>query len=186
MRITYIIAAVILGSCDTGIRQLETNYYALTGNLYQLEESNRIYFREHFSHCSGEDESVELQCSIVDLFDYLDTYSEKLLNESGGYNNQGELANGLIKASTLSILDIGEIQERLQTKLSTIHALASEKSSNTLGMNQELAEAVSLLTLIDNENADSITVAELYTILIITQNRILVTALRYPHVSSSL
>lgn len=168
-------------SCSQGNQELidKRDFDGLTSVIYQLEESNRIKFKKKVLGTQQNSDSITfLNQSVIELYELLDLVVEDMLNESGGYNEQGVLIGGALKGLGSELFAKHQLVKLTNKKL--LEMKEKQLEGNIANGNEFIEELGSSLSLItsgywDSEKIKQASVAEIYLGLIIMQNRLLVT-----------
>lgn len=176
VRLLPILLILFSVSCSQKSKDEKYKFNELTSLIYPLEESNRIEFKKLFLKKGVE--LSDFQLEVINLYNQIDKVVEELLNQSGGYDEDGVMIGGSGTEIGKEILLKHNLINNIENNL-----LKLEDSKN-LALKEyklnDLKSSLSFLQHMKRNRLDNMTVAKIYLGLIITQNRMLVIGLKYP------
>lgn len=153
----------------------------LTSVLFQLEESNRIDFRQFaFDNHLSSNKSNAINKSIITLYDIIDVSLEDLLLKSDGYNQKGELIGGLKKGIGAQIFENNSFVKNINAELNRIKDIIDkEEFPNGNEAIAQIESSLYPLLNMDDATLQEQTNAKLYLLLTVVQNRLLIAEMMY-------
>lgn len=169
------ITLIMLSSCLNQDQNLEKN---IEIHLFLLEETNRLKLKDFILDKYGEElYRDDISALFLNCYEYLDTISNELLIQSGGYNrDNGLLINPNDQDISFELINRYEMYSKLNSYKDDLELLIEEEHYFKNEFND-------ILYNIDSDffrkKSKEIKAKEFYYILLIVQYKILVLELEY-------